>query len=84
VDSRVGFRVEDNLGQSPSIAQVDEDQPAMVSSAMNPAGQRHLFGRVFGSEFSACMRFVHCHLSFLNPSIKLVSTLGVIDWNLIR
>jgi superfamily I DNA/RNA helicase len=34
-----GFRGQDQLGQAVMVAQVDEDQPAMVALAMDPAGE---------------------------------------------
>src|SRR3989304_6066032 len=39
-------RVEDHLHQPAAVAQVDEDEAAVVAPAVHPAGQRHVLAGV--------------------------------------
>ena len=36
------LRMDDELHEPGAVAQVDEDQPAVVAAAMDPAGDAHL------------------------------------------
>ena len=45
--------VEDQLEQAGTVAQVDEDQPAVIAAAVNPAGDTDLAGSVGGAQVAA-------------------------------
>ena len=59
---RVGFggfrRVHDDLGDPMTVAQVEEDQLAVVAAAMDPAGQARADARVGGAQLAAGMAAV--------------------------
>ena len=42
----LGLRVEDDLNDAFAVAQIDEDDPAVVAAAMHPAHQDHFFSCV--------------------------------------
>jgi hypothetical protein len=48
-----GLGVQDQLGQAVVVAQVDEDQAAVVALAMDPARQAHRGAGVGGAEGAA-------------------------------
>ena len=45
-------RVEDELHEAAAVAQVDEDQAAVVAPAVHPAGEAHLAAHVGGAELA--------------------------------
>jgi len=45
------------------VAQIDEDQPAMVALAMDPAGQANLGAGVAGAKLAAGMGAIGVHWS---------------------
>ena len=47
VDLRRGLLVDGDLGDPPAVAQIPENQPALVAPAMDPTGQRDLLTGVF-------------------------------------
>ncbi len=51
----MGLRVEDDLNDAFAIAQVDEDDPAVVAAAMHPAHQDYFFPCVVGLQLPAVM-----------------------------
>ena len=51
----VDFRVEDNLGDAPAVAEVDEDNPAVVAAAKNPTHENDLLIQVIEAESVAVM-----------------------------
>ena len=48
--------VENDLGDAGAVAQVEEDEIAVVAAAVDPAHQDHLFAGVGGAQFAAEMR----------------------------
>ncbi len=48
-------RVEGQLGEAVAVAQVDEDQPAMVAAAQDPAHQDDVLTDLFLAQFAAEM-----------------------------
>ena len=48
-----GLRVEDDLDEAAGIAQVDEDETAVVPPAVHPAGEQHFLAAVLFSEVAA-------------------------------
>jgi len=48
---RIGL-VDDDLGEAVAIAQVQEDQLAVIASAMDPAGQVHLRAGITGAQLA--------------------------------
>src|SRR5919112_512657 len=53
MDFRMDFGVEDDLGQTKAVADVDKDQPAEIAAAMDPTGQLDSGSGVFGAERTA-------------------------------
>ena len=51
----MGLRVEDDLNDAFAVAQIDEDDPAVVAAAMHPAHQDHFFSCVIRLEVPAVM-----------------------------
>ena len=49
---RGDLRIEDNLRQSIPIAEIDEDQPAEIATAIDPPGQGDLFAGVASAQGS--------------------------------
>lgn len=47
------FFVEDDLANAGAIAQVEEDEIAVVAAAVHPAHQHHVFARIGGAQISA-------------------------------
>jgi hypothetical protein len=41
MDLGIIFRIENDLGNAPSVTQVNENDPAMVPAAKNPPGENH-------------------------------------------
>src|SRR5207302_8854373 len=54
-------RVEDHLDQAPAVAEVDEDQAAVVAAAGDPAVEVDLVADVLGAELAALDRAVAAH-----------------------
>jgi hypothetical protein len=52
------------------VAQIDENDAAVVASRIRPAGQPRLFSVVAAPQFSACVRPVNV-LSHIKPSVFL-------------
>jgi len=51
------------------VAQVDEQQPAMVARAVDPAGQAHAAADIGSAQFAAIMSAVGVHgVSFTGPA----------------
>ena len=55
------FGVGHHLGDAVVVAQVDEEEPAMVAHAMDPAGKAHILPRVFGAKGGAGVATVAVH-----------------------
>ena len=53
------LRAKDNLGQSFAIAQIDENDAAMIAPHMDPAGQRDLLSDVGCCQLIAVMSPIH-------------------------
>ncbi len=51
----IDFRVEDNLSDAPAVAEVDEDNPAVVAAAKNPAHENDFLIQVAEAERVAVM-----------------------------
>jgi hypothetical protein len=47
MDFSVEIRIKDNLGQAPTVTQVDEDQAPMIAAAVDPASQGDLLSGMF-------------------------------------
>ena len=54
-------RREDALRDAVAIAQIEENQSAVVAHAVHPAAQFHFRARIGGAQLSACM-CPHLHL----------------------
>ncbi len=52
---RIDFRVEDHLSDAVAVAKVDEDNPAVVAAAKNPAHENDLLIQVVEAEGIAVM-----------------------------
>ena len=53
--------VEHDLGDAGAVAQVEEDEVAVIAAAVDPAHQHHLFAGVGGAQCAAEMRaFADC------------------------
>ncbi len=52
--------VDRDLDNSVAIAQIEKDDPAMVTTAMHPSGKGYFLSCVGGSQFATGMCFVHC------------------------
>ena len=46
-------RIDDHLHQASAIAEVDEDQPAMVADSVHPALQDDVLANVIGADLAA-------------------------------
>jgi hypothetical protein len=55
-------RIEDHLRQAVAVAQVDKDQRAVVTPAVNPAGQQCLLAGVLGPQLAARVGAIHWNL----------------------
>ena len=66
IPGRLGILgIEHALGQPVTVAQIDENQPAVVAHAVDPAAQFHLRARVGRPQLSACMcPHLHVHILF--------------------
>jgi len=53
------FGVEDDLDDAGGIAEVNEDEPAVIAAAVDPAGEGDLLAGVLGSEFAALVGLQH-------------------------
>jgi hypothetical protein len=53
------IRIDGDLGHAEAVAQIDEDQPAMVATPVHPAGQRHTFANMRKVKFATSMRLQH-------------------------
>jgi hypothetical protein len=51
--------VEDELNQSVPVAKIDEDEPAVISAAVQPALNEHSLPDVFGPKLAAGMGASH-------------------------
>ncbi len=56
MNGRVALGVDDNLRHSGAVAQINEQQIAMVAPPVNPAHQHGLFASVRSAQRSAHMR----------------------------
>ena len=54
------FRVDDELADPGLVAEVDEDQPAVVAAAGDPARERVALAHVAGPDF-ACAKVAPAH-----------------------
>ena len=52
------LRVEHHLGDAVAVAQVDEDQRAVVAAAVHPARQAHLLALVLGAQLAAAVGLI--------------------------
>jgi hypothetical protein len=55
MNGRAEFRVENNLGETIFVAQVNENHPAVIPSALHPSHQDHFRTHIFRSQFAAGM-----------------------------
>ena len=62
-------RIDDALGDAVVIAQVDEQQVAVVALAMHPAGQANLRAGVGETQGAAGVRAIRMHGSHLGGSL---------------
>jgi hypothetical protein len=51
--------IEDHLGQPFTIAQVHENDPAVIPAALDPAHQYHFFAHIIGPQLVAMMGSSH-------------------------
>ena len=58
-------RVDDDLRKAVVVAEVDEEDSAVVAEAEHPAREPDSLARVSGAEFVACVRAIGMHFSFL-------------------
>ena len=56
VDLRVGIRVENHLGDAVAVPHVDEDDPAEIVTAVDPAHQKGARALVGGAQLAARVR----------------------------
>ena len=71
-DGGVFLRAEDDLGDARAVAQVDEDDAAVVAARIDPAGERGGLAHVGGAELVAGMGTVAAHrgrLDKLGPTM---------------
>ncbi len=63
VEDREGriARVRDDLGQAIMVAQIDEQQPAMVALAMHPAREADILADMLGAKLTAGVRAIGVH-----------------------
>ena len=47
-----GLLVDDHLGDAGAVAQIEEDEPAVVAAAVDPAHENDILARVFGAKLS--------------------------------
>src|SRR6185503_5399914 len=52
--------IDSHLDNPISVTQIQKDDPAMVATAMHPAGKGYFLTLVDGSQFTTAMSFVHC------------------------
>jgi hypothetical protein len=66
------IRIDHALGQPIVVAQVDEQQPAMVAHAMHPAAEPHGITGICGGELGTGMRAVsvQCHLRSQSEKVR--------------
>ena len=50
------FFVDDDLGDAGAVAEVEEDEAAVVAAAVDPAHEDDVLPRVFGAEFATHVR----------------------------
>jgi hypothetical protein len=51
--------IDRHLGHAPTVAQVDEDQAALIAAAVDPTGQRYFLIHVINPKFATVVRFQH-------------------------
>ena len=54
-------RMDDHLGAAVVVAQVDEEDAAVVALVVDPAGEADLLSGVFGTQFVASMGAIGMH-----------------------
>ena len=62
VGALVPLWMQDDLHDARSVAQVDEDDAAVVAPSVDPAGQRDIGPSVFASQVAAVVALEHCGL----------------------
>ena len=67
------IRVADDLHETFAVAQVDEDDAAMVAAAMHPAGERHGLGKMAAVDTAAIIGSFHEQLQQGNGRGETVS-----------
>ena len=58
-------RVDDHLGETVMVAQIDEEDSAVIAKAEHPTGNPDGFARVGGAELVASMSAIRMHRFFL-------------------
>src|SRR5439155_11847390 len=64
---RSGLRIEHGLGEPESVAQVAEQQSAVIAHAVHPAEKSHLAIRILAPERAARIGPLRKHLVFRHP-----------------
>ena len=64
---KLPFRIDHHLGQAVMVAQVDKNNAAVVTHAVNPAGQFYGLADIGFPQFSTCVASIFSHF-FLNCS----------------
>jgi hypothetical protein len=59
VNSLVELGIEDHLGEAFPVPQVDENDPAMISSTLYPAHEYHFFIHISGGKLAAVVGSLH-------------------------
>jgi hypothetical protein len=62
---RLGIGVDDQLGQPVMVAQVDEQQPAVIADAMHPATEPHIIAHVTLTKGGAGVGAIAVHFTHL-------------------
>ena len=58
-DLRIFFRAKNNLREPFAVAQIDENDAAMIALRMHPAGERDLLADIGGAKGVAMVRAIH-------------------------
>src|SRR5256885_10638751 len=71
------FRIANHLCDSIAITQIKEDQATMISSAIDPTGQRDLLPNILDIKLAACM----CTIIYLKTHVKNTPSVSMITKN---
>ena len=60
--------IDDDLGDAPTVTEINKNQPALIAAAVDPSGQSDGVSGVFGAQFAAGMRLQHTVLALFIKS----------------